>query len=89
MVASLFDKLKMAVMLLPVVLLLAFHVLRDNEWVSFIGAFGERDYRPTQASHAPAGEGSPWGVAMVLVLLIVMVSYKSSFDDRWFPLISR
>lgn len=87
MVESLFDKLKVTVMLLPVVLLLAFHVLRDNEWVSFIGTFGDKVYQ--SSGHSTGGGGSPWGVAMVLVLLIVMVSYKSSFQDRWFPLISR
>ncbi|KAK4764953.1 hypothetical protein SAY86_026043 [Trapa natans] len=33
--------------------------------------------------------GSPWGVAAVLVFLLVMVSYQSSLHERWFPLLAR
>uniref|UniRef100_A0A0E0M1T9 Uncharacterized protein n=1 Tax=Oryza punctata TaxID=4537 RepID=A0A0E0M1T9_ORYPU len=33
--------------------------------------------------------GSPWGVGVLLALLVVMVSYQSNFRDRWFPLVSR
>ncbi|EMS52592.1 hypothetical protein TRIUR3_24345 [Triticum urartu] len=30
--------------------------------------------------------GSPWGVGLLLVLLIVMVSYQSNFREKWFAL---
>uniref|UniRef100_A0ACD5XWD4 Uncharacterized protein n=1 Tax=Avena sativa TaxID=4498 RepID=A0ACD5XWD4_AVESA len=30
--------------------------------------------------------GSPWGVGLLLLLLIVMVSYQSNFRDRWFAI---
>ena len=33
--------------------------------------------------------GSPWGVGLLLLLLLVMVSYQSNFRDKWFPLASR
>ncbi|CAN0907558.1 hypothetical protein LINGRAHAP2_LOCUS24861 [Linum grandiflorum] len=33
--------------------------------------------------------GSPWGVALLLVFLLFMISYQSSFQERWFPLISK
>ncbi|KAL5201845.1 hypothetical protein ABZP36_036199 [Zizania latifolia] len=33
--------------------------------------------------------GSPWGVGLVLALLLVMASYRSNFRERWFPLVSR
>ncbi|KAF8779725.1 hypothetical protein HU200_002309 [Digitaria exilis] len=33
--------------------------------------------------------GSPWGVGLLLVLLLVMVSYQSNFREKWFPLASR
>ncbi|CAL5074066.1 unnamed protein product [Urochloa decumbens] len=33
--------------------------------------------------------GSPWGVGLLLMLLLVMVSYQSNFRDKWFPLASR
>lgn len=32
---------------------------------------------------------SPWGVAMVLALVLLLVSYQSCFQDIWFPLHSR
>lgn len=32
-----------------------------------------------------AGEGSPWMVAGVVILLIVMVCYQPSFNTRLFP----
>ncbi|GJM98665.1 hypothetical protein PR202_ga15694 [Eleusine coracana subsp. coracana] len=33
--------------------------------------------------------GSPWGVGLLLLLLLVMVSYQSNFRDKWFPLVTR
>ncbi|GJN33850.1 hypothetical protein PR202_gb22476 [Eleusine coracana subsp. coracana] len=33
--------------------------------------------------------GSPWGVGLLLMLLLVMVSYQSNFRDKWFPLVTR
>uniref|UniRef100_A0A0D9WN29 Uncharacterized protein n=1 Tax=Leersia perrieri TaxID=77586 RepID=A0A0D9WN29_9ORYZ len=35
------------------------------------------------------GASSPWGVALVLVLVLFLVSYQSSFQNWWFPLLSR
>lgn len=29
--------------------------------------------------------GSPWGVAVVVVLLLVLLSYQSSLHSKWFP----
>lgn len=31
--------------------------------------------------------GSPWGVGLLLLLLLVMVSYQSNFREKWFPLV--
>ncbi|MCL7043152.1 hypothetical protein MKW94_020951 [Papaver nudicaule] len=31
-----------------------------------------------------AGSSSPWGVAAIVMVLIVMIFYKSSFDSQWF-----
>ncbi|KAG8077010.1 hypothetical protein GUJ93_ZPchr0006g42978 [Zizania palustris] len=36
-----------------------------------------------------ASSSSPWGVALVLVLVLFLVCYQSSFQNRWFPLLSR
>ncbi|GJN22441.1 hypothetical protein PR202_gb10001 [Eleusine coracana subsp. coracana] len=32
---------------------------------------------------------SPWGVALVLALVLLLVSYQSCFQDLWFPLTRR
>nr|XP_043614204.1 uncharacterized protein LOC122586160 [Erigeron canadensis] len=78
--------MKIVLMLTPVVLLLLVH------W------FSSRDYRrPWLPSLVPLPEkdalhragGSPWGVAIVLVFVIYMVSYQSSIRERWYPLSSR
>ncbi|KAH7518474.1 hypothetical protein FEM48_Zijuj09G0175300 [Ziziphus jujuba var. spinosa] len=29
-------------------------------------------------------EGSPWGVAILLLLILVLLSYQSSFHSKWF-----
>ncbi|KAK6939339.1 hypothetical protein RJ641_028870 [Dillenia turbinata] len=31
-----------------------------------------------------SGSASPWGVALLVVLLLLMVSYHSSFQSKWF-----
>uniref|UniRef100_A0A0E0L947 Uncharacterized protein n=1 Tax=Oryza punctata TaxID=4537 RepID=A0A0E0L947_ORYPU len=36
-----------------------------------------------------ASSSSPWGVALVLVLVLFLVSYQSSFQSWWFPLLNR
>ncbi|KAM1152411.1 hypothetical protein ACFX2J_034846 [Malus domestica] len=46
-------------------------------------------YRPSQREAVQrAGRGgsssSPWGVAILLVLLLVLVSYQSSVHSKWF-----
>ncbi|KAG8056914.1 hypothetical protein GUJ93_ZPchr0002g26035 [Zizania palustris] len=33
--------------------------------------------------------GSPWGVGLVLALLLLVVSYRSNFRERWFPLVRK
>ncbi|KAJ1258510.1 hypothetical protein BS78_10G080700 [Paspalum vaginatum] len=43
-----------------------------------------------QYAYGGGGAGSsPWGVALALVLVLFLVSYHSSFQERWFPLLGR
>lgn len=35
------------------------------------------------SDHRPPG-ASPWGVAVLVLLLLVLVSYQSSFHSKWF-----
>lgn len=82
---SLLEQLRLGLMLSPLLLLLLVHWLSDDERrrvLFFIPLPMERE------SFHQAG-GSPWGVALVLVLLIFMISYQSYFQDWWFPLLNR
>ncbi|XP_062178737.1 uncharacterized protein LOC133883425 [Phragmites australis] len=36
-----------------------------------------------------AGGSSPWGVALALVLVLFLISYQSSLQERWFPRLGR
>nr|XP_025672632.1 uncharacterized protein LOC112771979 isoform X2 [Arachis hypogaea] len=82
---SLMDQVKLVLMVSPLVLLLVLHLVTnygDGGLLSSVIPLPERD------SLHRAG-GTPWGVGLVLVLLLFMVSYQSSFQERWFPLLSR
>ncbi|CAN0841429.1 hypothetical protein LINGRAHAP2_LOCUS3277 [Linum grandiflorum] len=71
---------KFFLMLTPLLLLLLTQLLSHGNTFSI--PFPEKD------SLHRAG-GSPWGVALLLVFLLYMVSYQSSFHERWFPLVTR
>lgn len=78
---SLLDQVKLVVALSPLVLLLVVHWLSAAEpgrFPLFIPLL-ERDSLQFSG-------GSPWGVALALVLLLFMVSYQSYFHEHWFPL---
>lgn len=81
---SVVDQFKLVVMASPLVLLLVVHWLSSEEKtkVPFLVPLPEKE-----AFHR-AGS-SPWGVGFLLVFLMFMISYQSSFHERWFPLISR
>ncbi|GLJ17822.1 hypothetical protein SUGI_0311680 [Cryptomeria japonica] len=76
------DQLKIVFMIVPLILLLAVRWLSVGRPVAGILPRVEPD-----AIHR-AGS-SPWGVAMVVLLLLFMISYQSVFHDQWFPLWSR
>ncbi|CAD5177085.1 uncharacterized protein LOC135666459 [Musa acuminata AAA Group] len=81
---SLLDQLKLLLMASPLLLLLVVHWLSNDERrrVPFFIPLPERE------SFHRAG-GSPWGVGLLVVLLMFMISYQSYFHERWFPLLSR
>lgn len=80
---DLMDQVKLILMVFPVLLLLAVHWLSRNE-----------DRRrlfvplPEQDSIHRAG-GSPWGVGILLVFLMFMISYHTSIRESWWPLLSK
>ncbi|XP_042480486.1 uncharacterized protein LOC122061322 [Macadamia integrifolia] len=85
MFEDLMIQFKLMLMLCPLLLLLVVHWLssEDRRRVPFVISLpGERD------SVHRAG-GTPWGVGALLVFLLFMISYQSSFQERWFPLLTR
>ncbi|CAN1184300.1 hypothetical protein LINPERPRIM_LOCUS8387 [Linum perenne] len=79
---DLMNQIKFFLILSPLLLLLLLHCLSGTRRFSFLDLFPERD------SVHRAG-GSPWGVALLLVFLLFMISYQSSLHERWFPLIAK
>jgi hypothetical protein len=78
------DHLRLTIMLLPLVLLIAVHVLSsyDPRGVPFSVFLSQRE------SIHRAG-GSPWGLGVVLVIVLFMISHQSYFHESWFPLLRR
>ncbi|KAL6645919.1 hypothetical protein ACP70R_012678 [Stipagrostis hirtigluma subsp. patula] len=76
-----------ALLAVPIALVLLIRWISSVE--SFEGYFGfypsERRWRGNRYDAAPAEGSSPWGVAMVVVLLLVLASFHSTFQDMWKP----
>ncbi|KAM0823601.1 hypothetical protein ACQ4PT_070768 [Festuca glaucescens] len=100
---GLFDQLRVAVVLSPLVLLLAaqYWTATGRRWRSSSSSSSSLLMSPMVVSgeHPPwyeqqrrdsGGAGSsPWGVALALALVLLLVSYQSCFQDLWFPVVSR
>ncbi|KAK3443512.1 uncharacterized protein LOC104433794 [Eucalyptus grandis] len=84
MFEDLVTQMKLFLMLCPIVLLLVVHFLSaaDRRRVPLIVSLPEKE------SLHRAG-GSPWGVALLLVFLLYLISHQSTFHVRWFPLVTR
>ncbi|EEF50238.1 conserved hypothetical protein [Ricinus communis] len=81
---SMFDQVKLVLMVSPLLLLMAVRWLPNDR----NGGIAYFIPLPEQGSLHKAG-GTPWGVGFLLVFLFFMISYQSSFQERWFPLLSR
>ncbi|XP_062221828.1 uncharacterized protein LOC133921103 [Phragmites australis] len=99
-VESLVDQVRLAVVLSPLLLLLAVQYwaatgarrARGGGLSSLLVAplVGDQSWYDGRGQQRDAGgASSPWGVALVLALVLLLVSYQSCFQDMWFPLISR
>ncbi|KAJ9704346.1 hypothetical protein PVL29_002756 [Vitis rotundifolia] len=66
---------------IPILLLMAVHLVSSME---NSGLFASSPYGYRRRSyHSPQEGSSPWGVAALIVLLLVMVQYQSVFHDSW------
>lgn len=79
---ELMTQVKIFLMLLPLLLLLVVHCLSSGS-VPLLEAL------PDDKNSLHRAGGSPWGVGLVLLFLLFMISYQSSFQERWFPLVTR
>lgn len=82
---GIFDQVKIILMVSPLVLLLAVHWLSNGDEKRSLSFYIPL---PEKESLHRAGE-TPWGVGFLLVFLFFMISYHTSFQERWFPLLSR
>ncbi|KAM7514063.1 hypothetical protein LguiA_003646 [Lonicera macranthoides] len=65
---------------LPLVLILLAHVTMNNRWQPcMVRIPGLVEYELISRE-----ESSPWGVALVAVVVLVMAYYKSSIQSGWF-----
>uniref|UniRef100_A0A0D9VLP6 Uncharacterized protein n=1 Tax=Leersia perrieri TaxID=77586 RepID=A0A0D9VLP6_9ORYZ len=89
---SLLDQARVLLVLSPLLLLLAVQYWTAASAASGSGRrsssllvaplFGDYDQRQRDGS-------SPWGVALALALVLLLISYQSCFQDWWFPLVNR
>jgi hypothetical protein len=104
-VESLVDQVRVAVVLSPLLLLLAVQYwaatsgarsrgggvssLLLGDQPSWHGGGGWGGQQQHGGDGAGASSSSPWGVALALALVLLLVSYQSCFRNLWFPLVSR
>lgn len=74
-------QVKVLLALVPLLLLLVVHCLSSG------GSFPIPLPEERESLHRAGG--SPWGVALLLVFLLLMMAYQSSFHARWFPLATK
>ncbi|TXG64741.1 hypothetical protein EZV62_011735 [Acer yangbiense] len=65
------------IFLLPIMLIFLMASLSSN------GGYSFRIPRLPHGSMHQAG-GTPWGIAILLLVLLVLLSYQSSFHSKWF-----
>ncbi|KAL5856046.1 hypothetical protein ACOSQ3_005881 [Xanthoceras sorbifolium] len=71
------------IFLLPILLIFLMASLSSNGGYSL--RLPRFQHGSLQSSmHQSRGGGTPWGVAILVVVLLVLLSYQSSFHSKWF-----
>ncbi|KAJ7967207.1 Oxidoreductase/transition metal ion-binding protein [Quillaja saponaria] len=77
------EQMGWALLATPVVLILIVRWLSSMESTDWL--FGISPWERRRRTHNLPSEGSsPWGVAALIVLLLILVQYQSNFLDSWF-----
>ncbi|KAG1354067.1 hypothetical protein COCNU_07G001790 [Cocos nucifera] len=81
------EQINWALLVIPVVLLLVIRWLSSIERFedTLLGSLLPYDRRRSYNNYQPQEGSSPWGVAAVVVLLLILVSFQSTFQDMWKP----
>ncbi|KAL5210493.1 hypothetical protein ABZP36_006116 [Zizania latifolia] len=81
------EQFNWALLVVPIALVLLIKWISSVE--TFEGYFGfyptERRWNRGGYDAAAADGSSPWGVAMVVLLLLVLATFHSTFQDMWKP----
>ncbi|XP_010555244.1 PREDICTED: uncharacterized protein LOC104824780 [Tarenaya hassleriana] len=73
------EQMNLLLLAIPLVLIVLVRWLSTAENPDF-SFFGSMSHRRIDGD----GGSSPWGVAALIVLLLVLLQYQSSFLDKWF-----
>ncbi|XP_042493091.1 uncharacterized protein LOC122072757 [Macadamia integrifolia] len=76
------EQMSLVLIITPLILLIVVRWLSSMENPDFL--FLSDDRRRMKTHHLPAEGSSPWGVAALIVVLLIMISYQSTFHDSWF-----
>ncbi|CAD5174503.1 unnamed protein product [Musa acuminata subsp. malaccensis] len=84
------EQMSWALLVIPVLLILVIRWLSSIERLddSLLGLFSydhRRRIYYNGSNERPQVGSSPWGVAAVVVLLLILVYFQSSFQDMWGP----
>ncbi|KAI3447981.1 hypothetical protein Pfo_004646 [Paulownia fortunei] len=77
---------KILLFLVPLLLIffLRSSLLTGGRWFNFWSS--SQHGRQVRRELAHGMSGFPWGMAVLVVALLVLVSYQSSFHSKWFPI---
>ncbi|XP_048233612.1 uncharacterized protein LOC8285147 [Ricinus communis] len=83
MVEAAEEQMSWVLLIIPLVILFVVRWLSSMENPDMLFAKSPWEWKRQTHHHPPEGS-SPWGVAALIVLLLVLVQFQSAFLDSWF-----